>query len=455
MDTDRRFAEVAGVRPAGARFDRGDRRAPLREALVKHRQFGPAQTAGRFYPMACVALEVTQRCNLDCALCYLSDAAEMAHDVPLPILVRRVASIESHYGPGTPIQITGGDPTLRKVEDLEALCREIRSRGMRSCLMTNGIKATRALLERLAAAGLDDVAFHVDLTQQRPGHATEASLNAVRDAYIDRAAGLGLRIMFNTTVCGRNIGEVPQLARYFKARADRIALASFQLQAATGRGVLRERDPAVSPERVRAAVADGAGAALDFDAAAVGHEACNRYAPILVAGDVAVSPLNDRALVEDVFDALEASDRGDEPHIDVVPAAIRAALRRPGLALRTAGHALRLVWRLRRGLPASGGRIHRMAFHVHDFMDAAELARDRCECCVFMVATDEGPMSMCAHNAQRDEHVFGSASVDTPEGVRYWSPASGRITARAERPSIPEVPRKHLKGRKRARALSR
>jgi len=455
MDAERQSAGVDEVRPAGTRFERADRRAPLREALVRHGQFGPEQTAGRFYPMACVALEVTQRCNLDCTLCYLSDAAEMAHDVPLPVLVRRIASIESHYGSGTPVQITGGDPTLRKPEDLEALCREIRSRGMRSCLMTNGLKATRALLERLAAAGLDDVAFHVDLTQQRPGHASEASLNTVRDDYIERAAGLGLRIMFNTTVCGRNIGEVPQLARYFKARADRINLASFQLQAATGRGVLREREATVGPESVMSAIEDGAGADLDFDAAAVGHEACNRYASVLVAADAAASPSSDRALVEDVFAALEASDRGDEPHIDIVPAAIRAALRRPGLALRTAGRGLRLLWRLRRGLTASRGRIHRMAFHVHDFMDAEELVRDRCECCVFMVATDEGPMSMCAHNAQRDEYVFGPAAIDAPDGVRYWSAASGRTTARAERAPIPEVPRKLLKGRRRARAVSR
>ncbi|MFY2824437.1 hypothetical protein [Ruegeria sp. MALMAid1280] len=71
---------------------------------------------------------------------------------------------------------------------------------MRSCLMTNGIRASRALLTRLAAAGLDDVAFHVDMTQDRNGF---LELNTVRRAYIRRARGLGLRILFNTTVYWR------------------------------------------------------------------------------------------------------------------------------------------------------------------------------------------------------------------------------------------------------------
>ena len=112
--------------PAGKHFQGSDQRAPLREALKRHDQLNAGQTAGRLYPMACVSLEITQRCNLDCTLCYLSDRAEMAKDVPLAILFERIEMIHSHYGPGTSIQISGGDPTLRKVEDLEELCRHIR-----------------------------------------------------------------------------------------------------------------------------------------------------------------------------------------------------------------------------------------------------------------------------------------------------------------------------------------
>ena len=117
------------ITPAGRRFDGSDRRAPLRDGLQSCGEYGAGQTAGRFYPIACVALEVTQRCNLDCTLCYLSDRAEMTFDPPLPVLMSRLAMINSHYGPGVSVQLTGGDPTLRKSSDLEALCREIRAAG--------------------------------------------------------------------------------------------------------------------------------------------------------------------------------------------------------------------------------------------------------------------------------------------------------------------------------------
>lgn len=312
--------DFAAMEPAGRNFNGSDQRAPLRMALTRWGQYGPDQTAGRFYPVACVALEITQRCNLDCTLCYLSDAAEIVHDVPLDVLLSRVDMIYSHYGPLTSIQITGGEPSLRKVEDLEKLCRYISESGMRSCLMTNGIKASAQLLGRLARAGLDDVAFHVDLTQKRKGYPTEASLNELRREYIERAKGLKLRILFNTTIFGGNINEVPALSRFFRAKAAEITLASFQLQADTGRGVLRERDNTVTPDSVIALISDGIQAQLHFDTTAVGHPACTRYCSILVAGDQAVSALSDRSLLRNVLGALEASECRIGAYLDFTPA---------------------------------------------------------------------------------------------------------------------------------------
>jgi len=438
------------ITPAGRRFDGADQRAPLREGLAACGQFGPSQTAGRFYPIACVALEITQRCNLDCTLCYLSDAAEMSHDVPMPVLLDRIDMVASHYGPGTSVQITGGDPTLRAIADLETLCQAIRARGLRACLMTNGIRATRPMLERLARAGLNDVAFHVDLTQERPGFASEQALNSVRAEYLSRAHGLGLRVLFNTTVFDGNLAEVPALARFFRDHADQIALISFQLQAETGRGVLRARPDTVSQQSVMQAVAQGMGTALHFDAAAVGHDACNRYAPLLVAGQVAASPFGDDALVRDVIAALSAAERPVDGHLDLAATAARMALHRPGLALRGALHLLRVLWRLRRGLVASRGRVHRLAILVHNFMDAQALDAERCRACVFMVLTEDGPLSMCVHNARRDHHVFAPARIQTADGPRWWSAATGRLSQAPVRARAGPAPIKLLKGRKRA-----
>ena len=444
--------EHAALEPAGRSFEGGDRRAPLRTALARWGQAGPGQTAGRFFPMGCVALEVTQRCNLDCSLCYLSDAAEMAHDVPLEVLFSRIDTIESHYGPRASIQITGGEPTLRKAEDLEALCRYVRTRRMRSCLMTNGIKASRALLGRLAEAGLDDVAFHVDMTQERRGFSNEVSLDTVRCDYLARAKGLGLRVLFNTTVFDGNIEELPALGRFFREHAADIRLTSFQLQADTGRGVLRKRDRAITSDSVMATLSSGMDMSLDFDSAAIGHVACTRYCPVLVAGDRAVSALGDAVLFGDLLAALEDSERCVAPYLNLWATGPRTALRHPRLALRVLCHGLKLIWRLRGGLWASRGRVHRMAVMIHSFMDAERLERSRCESCVFMVATENGPLSMCVHNARRDHHVFASAKIETRNGIRWWSAATGQTTTAPDRRKLGEIPFKHLKGRRRAAA---
>ncbi|WP_108860060.1 radical SAM protein [Ruegeria sp. Alg231-54] len=441
---------LSSVKPAGRKFTGTDRRAPLRGGLQGCGEYGAGQTAGRFYPIACVALEVTQRCNLDCTLCYLSDRAEMTYDPPLSVLFARLATIHSHYGPGVSVQLTGGDPTLRKVEDLEALCREIRRLGMRACLMTNGIRASRAFLTRLAAAGLDDVAFHVDMTQERKGFNSETELNVVRLAYIRHTRGLGLRVLFNTTVFGGNIVELSALARFMRDRPE-VAFVSFQMQADTGRGVLRERPDAITQDSVMRAVETGYETPLHFDTAAVGHSKCNRYASVVTAGGRAVSVLSAKRLTQKVIAALSRAEQTTDGHIDTGDSVRRMARRNPLLALRAGLHLLRCVLRLGRGLLR--GPVRRQSVFIHNFMAADALEDDRCASCVFMVATANGPLSMCVHNAQRDMHLAAPDRVDGPSGPSWWNAAVPHLSAGPDLPDLSDpglAPLKRLKGQMRA-----
>ena len=66
----RRVADAATLRPQGTPL--ADPLGDMRERLRRTGQWQPHQTAGRRWPVACVSLEITQRCNLDCTLCYLS-----------------------------------------------------------------------------------------------------------------------------------------------------------------------------------------------------------------------------------------------------------------------------------------------------------------------------------------------------------------------------------------------
>jgi hypothetical protein len=85
---------------------------------------------------------------------------------------------------------------------------------------------------------------------------------------------------------------------------------------------------------------------------------------------------------------------------------IRIALRSPYYAVRGGSFVLKGLWALRRGLLASRGKTGKITFFVQNFQDADDLDPERIAHCSFKVMTDEGPVSMCEHNARRAEFIL-------------------------------------------------
>jgi len=437
------------------------RREALRGRLLDIGCWTPAQIAGRRWSIGCVSLEITQRCNLDCTLCYLSEHSEAVRDVPLEELFRRIEIIYAHYGENTDVQVSGGDPTLRAKEDLIQIVHRITAKGMRASLFTNGILASRTLLSDLCRAGLVDVAFHVDLTQQRKGYRSEADLNALRQKYIERARGLPLSVMFNTTVFAGNFHQLPALVRFFRSNADMVRLISFQLQADTGRGVLRQRDVLITQDSVIEQIHQGSGTSLCFDTLAVGHPRCNKYAMAFEINGQLYDFLDDPGFIVPLLNQTAEVQFDRRNRRAAVLSALRAFAKAKGLWWRGAKWLARTLWLARQDLWASRGRINKLSFVVHNFMDGCKLERERLEGCVFMVATADGPMSMCMHNAKRDDYVLRPVKLNTPAGLKIWDPLGG-ISAAGDIREVPPTeravqtyPLKYLKGRSRAAVLER
>ena len=388
----------------------------------------PNQVLGRRSTIGCVALEITQRCNLDCTLCYLSESSGSVKDVPMDVLFRRIDRVRELYGPGVGVQVTGGDPTLRKRDELVAIVRRLSDRGLRPSLFTNGIRATRDLLMELADAGLFDVAFHVDTTQRRKRYSTEAALNAVRREYIERARGLKLAVIFNTTVHGRNLGELPMLARFFLRNSDVVGMASFQVHAVTGRGEWRERAPDVSPRAIAEQIRRGVGLPrLAWDTALVGHPSCNQGTMLATVGEQAVDVLTDHGLYERFLDEFRhvQFDRRDVQR--TAGRVVRTAFRNPYWLMRGGLFLLRKLWTVRRQV-LRGDRIGKITFFIHNFMDSSALDPERIRNCSFMVMTDDGPVSMCEHNARRDEFILKPIALPLrTASPALWDPLSGKL----------------------------
>ena len=417
-------------------------------------QWSPAQAAGRRWTIGCVSLEITQRCNLDCTLCYLSDSAEAVRDIPLEDLFRRIDGIATRYGSNTDVQISGGDPTLRDRAELSQIVRYVRSSGMRASLLTNGILLTREWLQVLASDGLNDVAFHVDMTQERKGYASEADLNALRLRYINMARGLPVSVLFNTTVFAGNMHEVASVANFFVQHNDVVRFASFQLGADTGRGTVAGRDPVtVTQALVCEALSQGAGVPLNFDALQGGHRSCNRYAMLVTVGDQRFDALADgefaARLMRDTADVAFERDQG-----------LRGAWAL-GKALLSKRHLwggfIRLVsgafWRARGQWVVKGKLglrvppVRKISFFTHNFMDACNLDAERIDACVFMAATVDGPMAMCAYNAERDKFLLKPIRLANGE---TWQPLAVPPDANGE----VRIPLKWLKGKPRDEAMA-
>src|SRR5260370_40326628 len=105
--------EVRAYQPEPPTTGPGFAMIRARRRMVETGQWDGARCMGRRWPVGCVALEITQRCNLDCTLCYLSETAEAVKDLPLGEIFRRIGTLFGMYGPNTPNPDTGGGPTLR------------------------------------------------------------------------------------------------------------------------------------------------------------------------------------------------------------------------------------------------------------------------------------------------------------------------------------------------------
>jgi MoaA/NifB/PqqE/SkfB family radical SAM enzyme len=150
-------------------------------------------------------LNVTWRCNLDCAYCTEYDNAR--GDVPTEDLVARIERCRDLGVLHT--DLIGGEPLLHP--DLVRLFGEIGARGMTSGMTTNGFLLTAEKLDRLLGAGLGRLQISVD--RVAPTRETPKSLKTLKGK-IELCAGRPIWFRVNTVICDDTLGEVEEVAHF-------------------------------------------------------------------------------------------------------------------------------------------------------------------------------------------------------------------------------------------------
>lgn len=177
----------------------------------------------------CVLLEVTQRCNLRCPVCFASSAADSA-DPTLGEVESWLRQLLAH-GSQVNIQLSGGEPTVR--DDLPEIVALVRSLGFGFVQVnTNGLRLAKeaGYVRRLVEAGLDCVFLQFDgVSDAVYQRIRGARLLAIKQQAIERCAEAGLGVVLVPTLLpGVNVGEIGAIVDFALARVPAVRAVHFQ-----------------------------------------------------------------------------------------------------------------------------------------------------------------------------------------------------------------------------------
>jgi len=183
-----------------------------------------------------VALNLTQRCNLACAHCYLDagtrdsgDANELGGDE-----VKRILTEISQTNPACMVVMTGGEPLLRP--DIYDLCAYANDLGLMVVVGTNGTLLTRRNVQRLIQAGVHGAGISVDSLTPAFHDAFRGWQGALQHTLegIENCREQGLSFQIHTSIHQANVDQVDEMMDW--AQAQGALVMNFFFLVCTGRG---------------------------------------------------------------------------------------------------------------------------------------------------------------------------------------------------------------------------
>jgi 7,8-dihydro-6-hydroxymethylpterin dimethyltransferase len=202
-------------------------------------------------------IEVTQRCDLRCSICYADSGGNGALGDP------DLGTIEGWYrallanGHFCNIQLSGGEPTLRS--DLPEIVALGRSMGFSFIqLNTNGVRMGRdkAFVERLKKAGLSSVFLQFDGTKDTIHEAMRGmALSEAKEAAIRNCESYELGVVLVATLLsGVNTNSIGEIIRFALQHIPPVRGVHFQPMSFFGRypGTPSDEARITIPEVIRA-----------------------------------------------------------------------------------------------------------------------------------------------------------------------------------------------------------
>jgi len=219
-------------------------------------------------------IDVTNRCNLRCPICFANAAAAgYVYEPTFDQVKAMLANLRANKPvPAPAVQLSGGEPTLR--DDLPEIVRAAKELGFPHVeVNTNGIRLAQDLdfVKRLLDAGVSTVYLQFDGVTPKPYKTTRGQdilhykLKAIENC---RKAGLRSIVLVVTLVKGVNDDQLGDIIRFAIKNMDVIKCINVQPVSFAGRISQEERERwrITIPDFIKAVEkqTDGQIAAADF-----------------------------------------------------------------------------------------------------------------------------------------------------------------------------------------------
>lgn len=367
-----------------------------------------------------VLLEVTDRCNLHCAVCFADSGCGETEDPPLETITWLLERAMAAAGPCN-LQLSGGEPTLR--DDLPEIIEAARRVGFSFIQVnTNGLRlaSDKSYANRLGAAGLSAVFLQFDGVDDeiyrtlRGKTLLQQKLMAVRNA---GDAGLGV-VLVPTLVRGVNTDAIGAIVQQALRLAPVVRGIHFQPVSYFGRfaELSGNGDRFTLPELMRC-LEEQTGGLLkrtDFSPPGGEHAHCSFHATYLYPADGGLHPLG--APGGDSCCTTGCNSGGIRKTVDTVSRRWRLpAANSSGLPAQSAqsvccsgseANPIRVEGALDldmflREVAARSFTISAMAFQDAENLDLERLRG----CCISVISADGRLVPFCAYNLTSREGV--------------------------------------------------
>ena len=278
----------------------GDSNAPVTPVRAREAERGCPNDCGLCQNHerdgCCVLLELTNRCNLSCPVCFASAGEQKSYDLPFEEISKQYDLLMEHGGPFN-IQLSGGEPTMR--EDLDKIIALGKEKGFTFFqLNTNGIRIAEedGYAAHLAKAGVSVVFLQFDgLDDEIYRTLRGAPLRSTKLRAIENCKAAGLPVVLVPTVApGVNDHALGDILRFALAHAPHVRGVHIQPISYFGRCGLEAPEKRLTIPAVLRRIqeqTDGLMNASDFGGGGAESPYCSFHASYLRKPDGSIKAL--------------------------------------------------------------------------------------------------------------------------------------------------------------------